>query len=236
MAARSKTDIVVAVAAADGSAPQLWFYEGNSWSPAVVSGGFGGGTILQLRYCGSVLFGVGLGGSWYRGGPTLMTRQPALGMDNLWAFACPSDTELWAAGDAVLFQRIGNTWSPRDSDAVAHAPYRAVWSPGQGESFQFGDSRYGTYWDTQTLRLLDGPGGTLPDVINGLWGSSVDNLYAVGITQLPVPFGLGVRFDGSDWRMVDMGSQRSVTAIDGTTNRNVFIGTKGGGVLRGIVP
>lgn len=238
MAARSKNDVVVAVALADGSAPQVWFWDGSQWAATVVSGGFGGGTLLALRYCGATLYGVGVGGSWYRGGPTLLTRQAALGMDNLWALHCPTDTEQWTAGDGVLFSRIGSgAWGARDSMAVAHAPYRAVWSPGQGESFQFGDSRFGTYWNTQELSSIDGPGGTLPDVINGLWGSSVDNLYAVGLSQpFPVAFGLGVRFDGSDWRLVDMGSQRSVTAIDGTTNTNAFIGTKGGGVLRGIVP
>ena len=90
------------------------------------------------------------------------------------------------------------------------------------------------YWNTQDLILIDSPGGTSPDVINGMWVSTIDNLYAVGLTQLPVPYGLGLRFDGSEWRQVDMGSQRSVTAIDGTTNTNVFIGTKGGGILRGV--
>ncbi|MBK7858323.1 MAG: Ig-like domain-containing protein [Archangiaceae bacterium] len=238
LAARSKTDVVAAVVLADGSAPQVWFYDGNQWSAAVVMGGFGGGTLLQLRYCGSTLFGVGLGGSWYRGGPTLLTRQTALGMDTLWSIACPTDTELWSAGTGALFSRVGSaSWVARNTMGIEHPDYRAVWSPGQGESFQFGDARFGTYWNTAELSLIDSPGGTLPDVINGIWGSSVDNLYAVGVSQaVPVVFGLGVRFDGSDWRQVDMGSQRAVTAIDGTTNTNAFIGTRGGGVLRGVVP
>lgn len=236
LAARSKTDIVAAIAAPDGSAPQVWFYEGNSWSPTVATGGLGG-TLLRMQYCGTTLFGVGLGGSWYRGGATQIARQAALGMDHLWAFDCPNENELWAAGDGVLFSRVGSgAWTARDSMQVQHAPYRAVWSPGPGEAFAFGDASFGTYWNTQTLVLIQGPGGTQPDVINGLWGSTPDNLYAVGLTQVPVPFGLGLRFDGADWRLVDMGSQRSVTAIDGTTNTNVFIGTRGGGILRGVVP
>jgi hypothetical protein len=238
LAARSKTDVVVGVALPDGSAPQVWFYDGNQWSPSVVQNGFGGGTVLRLRYCGSTLFAVGMGGSWYRGGATLLTRQGAVGMSNLWDIHCPSDTELWAAGDQALFSRVGSgSWTARDSMTIDHPAYRAIWSPGQGESFQFGEARFGTYWNTQDLVLIDSPGGTLPDVINGLWGSSVDNLYAVGLSQaVPVAFGLGVRFDGSDWTLVDMGSQRAVTAIDGTTNQNAFIGTKGGGILRGVVP
>ena len=158
-------------------------------------------------------------------------------MDHLWAFDCPSDNELWAGGDGVLFSRVGSgAWAPRDSMEVQHAPYRAVWSPGPGEVFAFGDASFGTYWDTQTLRLIQGPGGTQPDIINGLWGSAPGNLYAVGLTNVPVSFGLGLRFDGADWRLVDMGSQRSVTAIDGTTHTNVFIGTRGGGILRGVTP
>jgi hypothetical protein len=236
MAARSKNDVVVSVAAADGSAPSVWFYNGNSWSPAVVTGGLGG-VILALKYCGTTLYGAGANGMWYRGGPTQLTRQPALGMDHLWALDCPVDNEQWLGGDGVLFSRVGSgSFGARDSMAVSHAPYRAVWSPGPGEAFAFGDASFGTYWNTQDLVLIQGPGGTQPDVINGLWGSSPDNLYAVGLTQLPVPFGLGIRFDGADWRLVDMGSQRAVNSIHGTTNTNVFIGTRGGGVLRGVPP
>lgn len=237
LAAKSATDVVLAVSNPDGSNPAMYFWDGTVWAAAQASGGFGAGTLLALKYCGANLYGVGVGGNWFRGGPTLITRQAALGMDDLYAFHCPKglDTELWTAGDGALFSRAGaNNWGARNSQTVNHAAWRAVWSPGQGEAFAFGDSRYGVYWNTQDLILIDSPGGTSPDVINGMWGSTIDNLYAVGLTQLPVPYGLGLRFDGSEWRQVDMGSQRSVTAIDGTTNTNVFIGTKGGGILRGV--
>ncbi len=233
MAAKSKTDLVVALSQPTGAGAQVWFFNGTTWSPA----GGPGGTVLALRYCGTPLFGVGVSGAWFRGGPTNIGLQGTIGMDHLWAVTCRSDAEIWAGGDGVLFSRVGSgSWVARDSTEVGHAPYRALWSPGQGEVFAFGDARYGTYWDTTTLRLIDGPGGTLPDIINGLWASTPDNLYAVGATQTPVPSGLGIRFDGSAWSIVDTGSQRGVTAIDGTTGTNVFLGSKGGGVLRGVPP
>ncbi|MBL8955564.1 MAG: Ig-like domain-containing protein [Myxococcaceae bacterium] len=232
MAAKSKNDLVVAVSQPNGSGGQFWFFNGTVWSPAV-----GSGTALSLKYCGTPVIGVGVAGAWFRGGPTNVAPQGAIGMDHLWAVTCRSDAELWAGGDGVLFTRRGSgMWMPRDSEEVGHAPYRALYSPGEGEVFAFGDARFGTYWDTTTLRLVESPGGTSPDVISGLWASSPDNLYAVGVTQIPVSSGLGLRFNGAEWRQVDTGSQRAVTSIDGTAATTVFIGSRGGGVLRGVAP
>jgi len=233
MAARSKTDLVVSVSQPSGAGGQVWFFNGMQWSPAVGPGG----TVLGMKYCGTPLIGAGVGGTWFRGGPTNVQLQGTLGMSHLWAVGCRSDAETWLGGDQVLFSRVGSgSFVARDSDEVGHARYRALYSPGLGEVFGFGDATFGTYWDTTELKLLSNPGGTSPDVINGLWASTPDNLYGVGFTQLPVKSGLGIRFDGSQWRPIDTGSQRSVLSIDGTTSDSVFIGTEGGGILRGIPP
>ncbi len=69
-----------------------------------------------------------------------------------------------------------------------------------------------------------------------MWGSSVDNLYVVGSVSVPYAFGVAIRFDGSQWTLVDSGSQRDVLAIDGSAPLTVWMGTKGGGVLRGVAP
>jgi hypothetical protein len=81
------------------------------------------------------------------------------------------------------------------------------------------------------------------DVATASWGSSVDNLYMVGFTNPPIRFGFMMRFDGVQWRLIDSGSQRRVTAIDGfTTMQNgaqrttLWLGTVGGGVLRSVQP
>jgi hypothetical protein len=74
------------------------------------------------------------------------------------------------------------------------------------------------------------------DVANGLWGSSVDNLYMVGLASLPAPFGFALRFDGVQWSLVDSGAQRTATCIDGRAKDVIWIGTEGGGVLRAVPP
>ena len=117
-----------------------------------------------------------------------------------------------------------------------HADYNAVWSPGQGEAFAFGVGRYGTYWNTAELSVIDAPGGILPDVASMMWGSSIDNLYLVGNSVTPTPFGFALRFDGTQWRLVDSGSQRSVTAIDGYSSSEIWLGTEGGGLLHAVPP
>jgi hypothetical protein len=119
---------------------------------------------------------------------------------------------------------------------VQQAAWRAVWSPGPGEAYVFGDARYGAYWNTEELQVIDAPGGFVPDVINGLWGSTVDNLYAVGALTFPIQTGLALRFDGYQWKLVDSGSQRPVMCIDGKAKDEIWLGTTAGGVLHGVPP
>ena len=64
-----------------------------------------------------------------------------------------------------------------------------------------------------------------------MWGSSIDNLYAVGFTSVPLRFGFALRFDGAFWRLVDSGASRASLTVDGSSNTDVWIGTQGGGVL-----
>jgi hypothetical protein len=226
--AHSATDVVVATASG------VFFFDGMSWNLTQTSAT---SPITALKYCGMTLYGVDGAGTWYRGGPTILTRQPPLTMNGLYALHCPTDMQEWTAGDGVLFERNGsNSWVQHSSTSVNQASWRAVWSPGQGEAWAFGLSTYGVYWNTEDLIVIDGPGGVQPTAINGMWGSSVDNLYAVGVVTLPFSFGMGVRFDGSEWTLVDTGSQREVLAIDGAAPLNAWLGSRGGGILRGVGP
>jgi hypothetical protein len=77
------------------------------------------------------------------------------------------------------------------------------------------------------------------DIATASWGTSVDNLFMVGGTNPPVRFGFMMRFDGIQWRLVDSGSQRRVTAVDGFVlggRTTLWLGTLGGGVLKSIQP
>ena len=229
--AKSATEVLVS------SDSAVWRWDGAMWSTVAIQGGLAG-PILDLKYCGNVIYGAGVNGSWYRGTPTLIANSGSLlTMGDLTAVHCPSDTEIWIAGDGILASRIaGSTWTPRDDPNINQAGWRAVWAPGGGEAFAFGAANYGVYWDTTALTAVQALGGIAPDVVTGMWGSSIDNLYMVGVASQPATFGFALRYDGIQWQLVDSGSQRKVTAIDGSSNVNIWVGTEGGGILKAVPP
>jgi Bacterial Ig-like domain (group 2) len=231
MTVRTPTELMVA------TVPAMYRWDGISWTGVPVTGGLNV-PMRAMKFCGNTLHGVGTGGNHWRGGATTLTLQSsvAVGIDQF-GLDCPNENELWAAGTGSLASRTGSAnWVARSTQGVNHAPYRAVWSPGQGEAYAFGDARFGAYWNTEEVQVIDAPGGLIPDVINGLWGSTVDNLYAVGSMTFPIQTGLALRFDGYQWRLVDSGSQRPVTSIDGASSTEIWLGTTSGGVLKSVAP
>ncbi|MBX7113768.1 MAG: Ig-like domain-containing protein [Myxococcaceae bacterium] len=198
----------------------------------------GGATRLNaIRQCGVTTTAVGPGAVYARGNPSQLVSGNISGAGNLYALYCKDDSQSWAAGDGSLFMRSSaGAWSARNSMTLRHADYRAVWSPAAGEAFAFGVARYGVYWNTVDLMLMDTPGGISPDQVNALWGSSIDNLYAAGFYTVPAESGFVVRFDGAQWQLVDSGSQHTVKAINGSSNTDVWIGTEAGGLLKGVAP
>ncbi|MBI3185768.1 MAG: Ig-like domain-containing protein [Myxococcales bacterium] len=229
VAAASPTEVLA------GGVGQIFRFDGQAWSPLPVSGA-AAEPINDIQICGNTVWAVGPNGALYRGSTTALAAEPSLGSRDLYAIHCPVDSNVWVAGTGVLFERNGGSFVLRASSTVRHSFWRAVWSPGVGEAFAFGDARYGVYWDTSDLTVFDMPGGIFPETLAGLWGSSADNLYAVGHTILPLPFGYAVRFDGAQWSLVDAGSQRKVTAIHGSSSSEIWLGTEGGGLLRGVPP
>jgi hypothetical protein len=212
----------------------VFFWDGSSWNATSITAS---SPISAVRYCGSMLYAVDTSGVWYSGTSSVLTRKPAITLSPLRALHCPNDMVEWTAGDGVLFEQDGaGGWMERSSMSVNQAPWLAVWSPGPGEAWAFGAASYGVYWNTEDLILIDSPGGVQPDRINGMWGSTVDNLYAVGVVSQPFSFGMGVRFDGAQWTLIDTGSQRELLSIDGAAPLNVWLGSKGGGILRGVAP
>lgn len=231
LTAASVTEVMIA------TVPAIYRWDGVGWNNVLVTGGISS-PIRALKFCGPTLHAIGNGGAYYRGGPTSMTLQssPALGVDQF-GFDCPVETELWAAGSGSLSSKSGSgAWVPRTTTGVQQAAWKAVWSPGIGEAYVFGDAIYGGYWNTEELQVINTPGGLAPDVIWGMWGSSVDNLYAVGALTFPIKTGLALRFDGYQWKLVDSGAQRPVLSIDGRSATEIWLGTASGGVLRSVPP
>lgn len=197
------------------------------------------GPIRDLKWCGNLLVGAGDNATAYTGTAAQLApvSLPSL-MGNAWAVSCPTPGEIWVAGDQYLAQRVGTTWTARTSMTVNQGPWRTLYAPGGGEAWAFGDSRFGVYWDGTALTAQEAFPVPM-DIATASWGASVDTLYMVGGTNPPVRFGFMMRFDGVGWRLIDSGSQRRVTAIDGfrsDAGTTLWLGTLGGGVLKSVQP
>ncbi len=240
VAATSAADVVVSTA---GS--QLWRWDGSSWAEVAAAAP---GLIRELRFCGNTLWAVGSTGATFRGTSTLLSSAGSPTSGTLHAIHCPTESDVWVAGDEYFGRRQSGTWiehplpNPDGGMPPNPAPWRAVWSPGQGEALVFGDARYGIYWNTAEAVAVESFGGVVPDVITGLFGRKIDSLYAVGVSNFLGPIqlrtGFALRFNGVSWTLIDSGSQRKVTTIDGLAEpgAEIWLGTEGGGLLRAIAP
>jgi hypothetical protein len=144
---------------------------------------------------------------------------------------------VWVAGEELLSSRLNQgTWRTKTSDSVQQGAWKAVWSPGVGEAFAFGDARFGVYWDTEKLIAVEATGPIGIDVATAMWGNKIDNLYMTGLANQPGVFGFLLRYDGLNWQLADSGAQRKGTALFGRDTNEIWLGTEGGGVLKAVPP
>lgn len=210
-------------------------WRGDRWTPTVV--GDAAGALLAFAWCGPRLWAAGQTGAVYVGTAERLDRAtggPVAPFGDATAIHCPSEAEVWVAGDGFLASREGDHWRSVVDAHVVQRGWRAVWSPGPSEAYAFGDATYGVRFDGQTLRAVENPGGVVPDVVSGMWGASIDTLTMVGLSTLPEPLGFALRFDGVAFHPIDLGAHRAATAIDGRASSEVWIGTRGGGLLRSV--
>ncbi|MFT3707418.1 MAG: Ig-like domain-containing protein [Archangium sp.] len=227
--ARGDNEVIVT------SDTRVWLWNGTMWSE-IPTGGLGG-PMLAIEWCGADLWGATATGTVYRGGTTSMQVNSTPAQGPLWSIHCPVAGEIWIAGDQFLASKSGtSSWEQRTSDTVNQAPWQAVWSPGLGEGFAFGDAMFGVYWDTESLVLQDSTGPIGIDVATAMWGNKIDNLYMAGIAKLPGAYGFMLRFDGINWSLVDPGAHRKGTTLTGKSNNEIWLGTEGGGVLKAVPP
>lgn len=205
-------------------------WDGTDWGPVAVSNQ--AGPISALRFCGDAVWAVGAGGAVYTGTPTLLRALIALSAQPLTSVACPSPDEVWVAGNKLLASRFGNgSFTVRSDATINQGAWRAVWAPGGGEAWAFGDTWYGVYWNSEAMRVIDATGPVRLANVRGLWGASVERLTLVGAASQPAAMGVALRFDGVQWQLIDLGASRGATCIDGLGDA-VWVGTAGGGVLR----
>lgn len=227
----ARTDDEVIVAAET----TVYLWSGTAWS-TVPLGGLQG-PILDMTWCGTALWAAGEGGTVYKGNATLIDSMGSISAGPLTSVHCPTPAEVWVAGTEYIASKTAmGTWTARTSDSVAQGPWKAVWSPGLGEGFAFGDARFGVYFDTKDLLLQEGTGPISIDVATSMWGNKIDNLYMTGLTTLPSVFGFMLRFDGINWSLVDSGASRKGTSLFGRDTNEIWLGTEGGGVLKAVAP
>ncbi len=212
-------------------------WDGTGWSTVTVPtppvGDPPVGPMLDLAWCGSALWGANEDGTIYQGNGASLTTMGSFGRP-LTSIHCPTAGEVWIAGDQLLAsKKTQGTWAQVTGD-VGQAPWQAVWSPGAGEAFAFGDATFGVYFDTRDLLAQEQTGGVRIDVTEAMWGNKIDNLYMAGLTTTGAGFML--RFDGINWSPVDPGASRRGTALGGRSTNEVWLGTEGGGVLKAVAP
>ncbi len=226
--ARSDTEVIVA--ATTGA----WLWNGSSWS-SLISGLTA--PLQDLQWCGTALVAVSASGAVLRGDVTRLQPSGSPTSNPLFSIHCPTPTEVWIAGTQYLASNTDNTgWTQRSDPMISQGPWQAVWSPGHGEAYAFGDAMFGVYWDSTTLQLQQGNVPLGIDVTTAMWGNQVDNLYMTGLSKLPSVFGFLLRFDGISWSLVDAGAHRKGTALIGKSTSEIWLGTEGGGVLKARPP
>lgn len=227
--ARADDEVIVTT----GNTVYVW--NGAAWSTVPV--GNAAGAILDLAWCGSDLWAAGESGAVYRGNAVILNSMGNVGGNALHSIHCPTGGEIWVAGQQSMGVRpAGGNFTQKVSSTVSHAPWRAVWSPGVGEGFAYGDAQFGVYWDTAQLLEQRATGTIAIDIATAMWGDRIDNLYMTGLTVAPGVFGFMLRFDGVSWELVDLGAHRRGTALMGRTSQELWVGTEGGGVLRAVEP
>lgn len=213
----------------------VYRWDGAGWTTVPVTGLQG--PIMDMTWCGATLWAGGLGSSVYKGNAALLEVASAGFSSAVESLHCPTADELWVAGNGFISNKTPTTnWTRRQSDEITQGPWKAVWSPGPGEGFAFGDARFGVYWDTAELKLQEATGPLSIDVTTAMWGNKIDNLYMTGLSSLPSVFGFMLRFDGINWSLVDSGASRKGTALTGRDTNEVWLGTEGGGVLEAVAP
>ncbi|MDP2273674.1 MAG: Ig-like domain-containing protein [Archangium sp.] len=230
LVARGPNDVI---ASGDTS---IFRWDGTSWGTVTVPVPMSGdpvGAMNDLVWCGSALWGASEDGNVYQGNAASLSTMGSFGVP-LTAIHCPTPGEVWLAGTQLLASRKSQgTWA-QVTATFGQAPWQAVWSPGAGEAFAFGDAVYGVYFNTKDLVSQDATGGVRIDVAEAMWGNKIDNLYMTGITTNGAGFML--RFDGINWSPVDPGASRRGTALGGRSTNEIWLGTEGGGVLKAVAP
>ena len=131
-----------------------------------------------------------------------------LGMRSIWG---TSEDALWVpGGDGFVTRRDGDSWIavPTGIDGSI----RGLWGTADDDVYGLLDSSI-VHFDGTTWSIVHHAPATLSDI----WGSSANDVYAVGIA------GTVVHFDGTSWTSVDVDVDWYLSHVDGTAANNVYV-------------
>jgi hypothetical protein len=231
VAAFSSVDAVIV-----GRGPQALQWDGSTLAPLLPPAG--AGDLLAARVCGNEVWVAGQGGVIaHLAGATGFTLASSGTTSNLYALACTSATDIWAAGDYTLLHFQGTSWTPVSTGMVNQAPWRAVIADAN-EIWVAGSTGYLLHSpDRQTWEAVQNPAGLVLHEAYGLWESAPGDAYLVGSTQSPRQ-GIILRWDGALWTQFDPGTDHEVLSIAGIPasagTRQMWIGARSGSLLRAL--
>jgi hypothetical protein len=199
-------------AAGDGGTLLKW--DGTSWSTAATGIAYGlyaiwGSAANDIWAVGASGYACHYGGTSWTCGREFGTGQTAYAItgtskSNVWVFGSMAEAWLWN----------GTTWTPKSRPSTSSEIYSVhalsasnIWAVGNsGVALSYD----GTLWSSGAV----GAGHLF-----GVWGADASNVYAVGVA------GEIDRYDGTTWKRVNSGFTAQVTAMWGTSDRDVWVFT-----------
>ena len=199
-------------------------YNGTDWSSMA------SGTEQELRdvwgSSGSNVYAVGENGTILRYNGTSWSHVSSGWSGGFAAVSGNADDNVYAVGVEIILYYDGASWT-EDPFGVSSGGGISVWVSPEGDVFVGGHvggqgavhHKEGTGWTTDTVA---GTNVLLWD----LWGTSADDVFAVGDS------GTIVHFDGGDWTAMTSGTSDSFRGVWGSASDDVFAVTLAGDVFR----
>jgi hypothetical protein len=213
-----------------GGPGQAWQFDGDQFNPVASNVQF---NFEGFADCDGDLWAVGQGGNIGQlmadGGLNMATLPTG---NDMYALACNSSTDIYAAGDYTLLHYDGKSWTNVKTGDVNSAPWRALalvdglpWVGGQVDYLMYND---GIAW-----QAAQDPAGVTFHQVNGIFGNGPGEVYVAGAVQRPREGAL-IRFDGDTWSALDPGTDHpllTLQGIAGSSPTRFWVGGAGGAIL-----
>ncbi len=180
------------------------------------------------------IWAVGTGGNVYRYGGSSWALQGTVpgGALLLSVWGSASDS-IFAVGSGKIFRYVGATWDsiPIASLGIGAPTFYRVWGISSTDFFVVGTGGTILRCNGRAASCAAMASGTTA-ALYGVWGSSGDDVYAVGSTLGGV--GTILRFNGAVWSPQVSTTTQPVYSVWGTNAGTVWAGAAAGNIRRGV--